>query len=275
MQVPKISIVSLSPRSCKINRLYAMSEGMESEDSPFLGQPLDDEKDSVKSCPSRVKRWLSRAGISSWAIAVHLVLIMFYSLAAIAFVRSQRQLCARSPNAMTDLQLLYKPTLFTPSQDSPFTGEPSPESDHAWHDLMENMTIRVSREELEAGDQTSVALPEGGFMAWLGVFHELHCVKMLREWKYRDHYHPNLTEEEVSHKEIHADHCLEMLRSASMCHTDLSLTTFKWDRPNKPMLDTKRPIHMCADWQTLMSSMRHRLVTSEEVRSMQNPTLGA
>lgn len=60
-----------------------------------------------------------------------------------------------------------------------------------------------------------------------------------------------------------------------MCHADLSLTTFKWDRQNKPMLDTKRPVHMCADWQTLMSSTRHRLVTSEEVRRMQNPTIDA
>jgi Mycotoxin biosynthesis protein UstYa len=77
---------------------------------------------------------------------------------------------------MTDLQMRYKPTLFTPSQDSPFTGEPTREGDRAWHDLMENMTIRVSLDELKAGDQTSVALPEGGYMAWLGVFHELHCV---------------------------------------------------------------------------------------------------
>lgn len=75
-----------------------------------------------------------------------------------------------------DLQISYESTAFTAFQDSPFTGIPSLENDRAWHDLMENMTIRVSREELELGNQTSVPLPNGGYMAWLGVFHELHCV---------------------------------------------------------------------------------------------------
>lgn len=77
---------------------------------------------------------------------------------------------------MTDLKFIYGPKRFTAFQDSPFTGSPSPESDRAWHDLLSNMSVRVSREELERGDQTSVELPDGGYMAWLGVFHELHCV---------------------------------------------------------------------------------------------------
>lgn len=58
-----------------------------------------------------------------------------------------------------------------------------------------------------------------------------------------------------------------------MCHADLSLTTFKWDKQSKPMLNIERPIHMCADWQALISSLQHRLVTAEEVRRMENPTL--
>lgn len=77
---------------------------------------------------------------------------------------------------MTDLNFIYTPQRFTAFQDSPFTGSPGPESDRAWHDLLSNMSVRVSREELERGNQTSVELPGGGYMAWLGVFHELHCV---------------------------------------------------------------------------------------------------
>ncbi|KAI0199449.1 hypothetical protein F4808DRAFT_432520 [Astrocystis sublimbata] len=59
-------------------------------------------------------------------------------------------------------------------------------------------------------------------MVWLGVFHQLHCIvrchlltklplhylklpsqKMLRQWIYRDHYHPNLTESDQAHWESH------------------------------------------------------------------------
>ena len=44
---------------------------------------------------------------------------------------------------------------------------------------MGNMSIRVTKAELEAHGQTSVQLPGGGYLAWLGVFHELHCVVSL------------------------------------------------------------------------------------------------
>ncbi|MCJ1464909.1 hypothetical protein MMC07_003524 [Pseudocyphellaria aurata] len=192
---------------------------------------------------------------------------------------------------ITDLKFIYISKRFTAFQDSPFTGSPGPDSDRAWHDLLSNMSVRVSREELERGNQTSVQLPDGGYMAWLGVFHELHCIKMLRQWKYRDYYHPNLTREEEMHHDIHADHCLEMLRSASMCRADVSLTTFKWLAPtknftsstdalaeqqathrrNKPMLDSKRPLHVCVDWQALMASTSHRVVSEEESMRLRNP----
>ena len=39
------------------------------------------------------------------------------------------------------------------------------------------MHIRVSEAELERGNQESVILPEGGgYLGWMGVFHELHCI---------------------------------------------------------------------------------------------------
>lgn len=41
---------------------------------------------------------------------------------------------------------------------------------------MLNMSVRVSQEELDVHGQKSIALPNGGYLAWLGVFHELHCV---------------------------------------------------------------------------------------------------
>jgi len=72
---------------------------------------------------------------------------------------------------------------------------------------MTNMSIRVTKEELDAHGQTSVALPGGGYLAWLGVFHELHCVKMLRQWSYREHYHPNITSHEHQHLMVHIGMC--------------------------------------------------------------------
>ena len=42
---------------------------------------------------------------------------------------------------------------------------------------MAPMHIRVTAKELEQDNQESVKLKEGGgYLGWLGVFHELHCI---------------------------------------------------------------------------------------------------
>lgn len=58
-----------------------------------------------------------------------------------------------------------------------YSGPPSDKIDQAWNELFEPRDIRISSTELEANERTSVQLPDGGgHLAWLGVFHELHCV---------------------------------------------------------------------------------------------------
>lgn len=62
---------------------------------------------------------------------------------------------------------------------NPFTGSPyiNPQVDESWRKLLDNINIRVSKEELEYNHQTSVELPEnGGYLAWMSVYHELHCL---------------------------------------------------------------------------------------------------
>ncbi len=163
--------------------------------------------------------------------------------------------------------------LFDPFPSSVFSGEPRPESELAWHNLMNNMSVRVTREELEAHDQTSVELPGGGYLAWLGAFHELHCVKILRHWSWREHYMPNLTAHEKAHEMVHVDHCLEALRNAAICRADTqALAVFKWDPSMpRPMLNTHRTQHRCVNWEAMMTSHEDRYVSQEEVASLKNP----
>lgn len=79
--------------------------------------------------------------------------------------------------AMERITIRYKPQLFKNLTENPFAGAPSPEIDETWAELLAPMNLRVSKAELEGGDQISVALPEGGgYLAWLGAFHELHCI---------------------------------------------------------------------------------------------------
>lgn len=59
---------------------------------------------------------------------------------------------------------------------SRYSGPPHPDIDKSWDELFKFRDIRVTAEELNFNQRTSVELPEGGYMAWLGIWHELHCV---------------------------------------------------------------------------------------------------
>ncbi|KAK7182248.1 hypothetical protein PSPO01_11721 [Paraphaeosphaeria sporulosa] len=175
--------------------------------------------------------------------------------------------------AINGLGVAITPKPYDDFEQSPYAGLPSSSIDAAWHYLLEPTTIRVTPGELNRSNQTSVPLPGGGYMAWLGVFHELHCIKMVRQWVYRDHYYPNITEDEFEESSIHADHCLDILRSAALCHGDTTLTTFGWTNKSKPQLNTRPINHKCVDWKQLVVSVEDRVVQREEMEAMVNPNL--
>ena len=171
-------------------------------------------------------------------------------------------------------------------RESPYAGPPGTNIDLVWQALLADMSIRVTKEELDQQGQESVPLEGGGYLAWLGVFHQLHCTisghpwllgaantkeqKMLRQLNYRNTYHPNITRSQSGDWQVHADHCIEILRASAMCRPDLaSLTTFIWDeKTSRPMLRNERPTQKCVDWQSLTACLRDRAVDERELRSL-------
>ncbi|KAL7621420.1 hypothetical protein AAE478_008742 [Parahypoxylon ruwenzoriense] len=151
----------------------------------------------------------------SWCfylVLIQFVILLLYAAVSASIIR----VVVRTQNdpdvhAFAGLAVRYEFRLYDNFVNSPYGGEPSLESDEAWHQLLNNMSVRVTAEELAAHGQTSVALPKGGYLAWLGVFHELHCVKILRQWSWREHYFPNMTAHEHAHQMVHIDHCLDWL----------------------------------------------------------------
>ncbi|KAF6229071.1 hypothetical protein HO133_007185 [Letharia lupina] len=187
---------------------------------------------------------------------------------------------------------------------SKYAGHPlDPNVDEAWRLLLRPMDIRVTAAELARNNRTSVQLPrDRGYLAWLGVFHELHCLtglkfaykimqKLLRQWKYKEQYFPNMTSAQAYDMDSHTgmmptttrnmsrtyeilDHCLDRIRATIICHPDIaSLTTFFWGSGTKPTVDGTKTLHSCVDWDVLMDSIMGRAVSSEEVDTLVNPSL--
>ena len=73
----------------------------------------------------------------------------------------------------------WEPRLFESQIEpsNPFKGLPRPELDEAWNKLLDPTAIRVSKEDLDKINRTSVPLLDGsGYMASLDVYHQLHCL---------------------------------------------------------------------------------------------------
>lgn len=60
---------------------------------------------------------------------------------------------------------------------NPYRGDPRPELDKAWRDLLRNSNIRISKEELQRMNRTSIELYDGsGYHGQLNAYHHLHCL---------------------------------------------------------------------------------------------------
>lgn len=94
----------------------------------------------------------------------------------------------------------------------------------------------------------------------LSVFHQLHCLKMIRE-EYITHTgmseshsgHDGQTN--ADHYMRHLEHCFDYLRQSAMCCAD---TTVEWASPNagptqKPLIDGwDIPHRQCKDWDRVL-----------------------
>lgn len=76
---------------------------------------------------------------------------------------------------------------------------------------------------------------ETGYRVGLEVFHQLHCLNLLRMSTYPDYY-PKLwwsdTNDKAENVRAHLDHCIEILRMNLMCLSDINVFTFH-SRPGR------------------------------------------
>ncbi|KAK2011708.1 hypothetical protein LZ32DRAFT_517238, partial [Colletotrichum eremochloae] len=133
-----------------------------------------------------------------------------------------------------------------------FKGQPREELHRAWHSLLQYSNIRVQQADLMRINRTSIPLNDekGGFLATLDVFHQIHCLNVIREQVYREFYPDKHSKEKQLE---HVDHCIDMIRQVLMCHGDLSVQTYTWIDDYRwpwPNFDID---HTCRKWDLVMN----------------------
>ncbi|KAK9419076.1 putative Tat pathway signal sequence [Seiridium unicorne] len=162
-------------------------------------------------------------------------------------------------------ELLHENPLENPQ--SKFDGMPNEANTKAWDDLITPTFFSVSEAELQKTGESvndSVRLAKGGYMAGLGVYHNIHCLRRLRLYLHAEYYYDSFTAANMDYLYGHLGHCIESLRRSIMCNADTSIYTFTWEdatlvRPGiwrpEPKSNQDRK---CIKWETLENWVMER-----------------
>ncbi|PLB46207.1 hypothetical protein P170DRAFT_467316 [Aspergillus steynii IBT 23096] len=150
--------------------------------------------------------------------------------------------------AQSSLQYTVEEMTFAPP-NNPFAGGPSPETDRAWSDLLRGGMVKLSEEELQKMNKTSIKLKDGsGYLGYLESIHMLHCVKRIYQYQYPDYY-PEL-QDLHAFEPGHWDHCLEVLREGILCNADITVNTYYWKSPTE-IHGNRTGTRKCTNWKKI------------------------
>lgn len=88
-------------------------------------------------------------------------------------------------------------------------GHPTPAWEKAMDGLLEGTLLTITQQELDRLGEDSIALKNGGFAAGLGVAHNVHCVKKIKQFMYFDYFYPDVEvgSSHYEHLQYHAGEC--------------------------------------------------------------------
>ncbi|EHA54043.1 hypothetical protein MCOR27_006993 [Pyricularia oryzae] len=217
--------------------------------------PSDEERSSVDAEKSMLTFRRERGSVAGllekarahWAWIGHAVLL---STSLTLFTLS---LCRRGPQltdrTVTENYSSYSPVApivkyetvrynLTPIVEGPYVGF-GEEVDKAWERITLDMgdTWMTEEEVKRLGlplDSLKLKHPKTGkegYRAAVEVFHQLHCLNLIRQAIYKDYYKDLKGDvgEAESPEDLtgHVDHCIETLRMNLMCQSDIGMFTFR------------------------------------------------
>ncbi|KAH8888127.1 hypothetical protein GQ53DRAFT_826684 [Thozetella sp. PMI_491] len=175
----------------------------------------------------------------------------------------------RSIDPLLQVYFEYLPVQFNRSRGedkTPFQGWPTDEIDRTWADsYISGMLSTVDGKTAELLPEKTERLPVEGredeFVVTLDVFHQMHCLDVVRMALYRDRYDkhfyfPNGTVDYC--KWLHVDHCIDQVRQALICSADVSVVYFAWSdvvQGLRPRVDNK---HTCRNYAKILDWAKGR-----------------
>ncbi|KAK1702202.1 uncharacterized protein BDZ83DRAFT_595764 [Colletotrichum acutatum] len=181
--------------------------------------------------------------------------------------------CARKLNVLSPVQdiLEYEDVQFDNAfwKTSPYKGRPTPELEAKWKGLWYYGSFDLSDEYLPALNKTShgtggdpwARTKPGYLLAGLEVFHNLHCLNLVRQFVHRSEF--DYSDDPAFHGGedlvlAHVDHCIEALRIRLQCSADV--TPFLHTNGSRGIQPDFNSQHRCPKYDRIIEWAKQRQI---------------
>jgi len=237
-----------------------------SEEMPFLA---DQEKDffTTSKRPSRRDKW---AHLLPYSGVLNITLLL--ALLATWILQRHDSDKAYIPNEIyspAQSAVEYQTVVFSGGlrgDKSKFQGSSS-DVDAQWDELYNQVLISQITAESAAklpNATTPFTNDTSHYIVELDVFHQLHCLNMLRKLSYPDIYKIDLISgsEEAADNIYHMEHCYEQLRQSLQCSSDISTIYWEWSEKKQKMFGNVRTTHTCKNFEKIRDwAVEHKAQT--------------
>ncbi|KAJ3552562.1 hypothetical protein NM688_g4088 [Phlebia brevispora] len=244
--------------------LFAVQVEKEEQPAPPLLSGEDGFEATEAIQQANVARAKYHARLRGWLLAIETVLLFVSFTTIVSLWRAKPE-----PTKQT-CQLLYSPAQDAIKYETKtwmedvwasniYKGEPSEEVDKAWHDLYNDFGISMipkSQAKLLPNPSTPYAANPEYYIVHLSVFHQMHCLNMIRMALRPEHYVDpvtgnlgNIPRDDVR---VHINHCVDNIRQSLMCAGDI--TPLVWhlnDKNSSAVINMDIP-HTCRNYDALV-----------------------
>lgn len=225
-------------------------------------ETLDDDGESIMIKDRKPIRHYWRIRVMKLTVLLSL-LMNFFFIWTLLFSRAVRdQILTYSPAlaAIENERVVFSSAFGI--ERSPFQGVPNEENDKLWGGLYDFGITRLTANEARPMDNKTLPVPDqdGGYVVQLAVFHQLHCLNLLRKGIYGG---VDMTNSDDLMGIEHLDHCIDMLRQGIMCSSDITPITFTRTSLDTSMKVVAEVVHTCRSFSKIQQWAWNRRIKEE------------
>ncbi|KIH91993.1 hypothetical protein SPBR_09083 [Sporothrix brasiliensis 5110] len=135
--------------------------------------------------------------------------------------------------------------------ETEYQGKPSPELDRRWNGLYEMGINLITKDMAARLPNKTILFPhdkQRRYLVELDVFHQLHCLNMVRKALHPEYYEPHTPglhtgDEDELLGPHHIEHCIDAIRQSLMCSADISSLTWSWDEDRHRHMERGTVLH--------------------------------